>query len=96
MPARPTKSELRERLRAVRRALPEARLTLVGLPWAAELASRLDAVDDFIALPGYPGLPELACDANDAAEAEATEASDAATPCSGPYTALEAAPRNSE
>ena len=49
-------------LRAVRRALPEARLTLVGLPWAAELASRLDAVDDFIALPGYPGLPELACD----------------------------------
>ena len=49
-------------LRAMRQAWPQARLTLVGLPWAAELAARLDSVDDFIALPGYPGLPEIPCD----------------------------------
>lgn len=48
-------------LRAMRRAWPQAQLTLVGLPWAAELAARLDSVDDFIALPGYPGLPENPC-----------------------------------
>lgn len=48
-------------LRALRQAWPQARLTLVGLPWAQELAARLHSVDDFIALPGYPGLPEIAC-----------------------------------
>ena len=48
-------------LRAMRHAWPQAQLTLVGLPWAAELAARLDSVDDFIALPGYPGLPEIPC-----------------------------------
>lgn len=48
-------------LRAVRQAWPQASVTLVGLPWAAELAARLDSVDDFIALPGYPGLPEVDC-----------------------------------
>lgn len=46
-------------LRSIRLAFPTARITLVGLPWAASLASRLPSVDDFLALPGYPGLPDV-------------------------------------
>ncbi len=49
-------------LRAMRHAWPQARITLVGLPWAESLAQRLGCVDDFVAMPGYPGLPEVACD----------------------------------
>jgi ADP-heptose:LPS heptosyltransferase len=49
-------------LRALRAACPGAQITLVGLPWAAALAERLDSVDDFIALPGHPGLPEVPAD----------------------------------
>jgi ADP-heptose:LPS heptosyltransferase len=49
-------------LRALRQALPRAQLTLVGLPWAADLAGRLSCIDAFVALPGYPGLPEAPCD----------------------------------
>lgn len=45
-------------LRALRRRFPGARITLIGLPWAAELATRLDSVDDFIAFPGHALLPE--------------------------------------
>ena len=48
--------------RALKAAYPSARITLVGLPWAAELARRLPCLDDFIAFPGYPGLPERPCD----------------------------------
>lgn len=48
-------------LRALRGRFPQARLTLVGLPWAAELAQRLACIDDFIAMPGFPGLPEVPC-----------------------------------
>lgn len=45
-------------LRALRAGHPQARLTLIGLPWASELAGRLDCVDDFIAFPGHAALPE--------------------------------------
>ena len=55
-------------LRALRAGFPEARITLIGLPWAIELARRLDLVDDFIAFPGYPGLAEGSCRMSEAAD----------------------------
>jgi ADP-heptose:LPS heptosyltransferase len=46
-------------LRALRAALPDAEIVLVGLPWSAGLARRFPRyLDDVLVLPGYPGLPE--------------------------------------
>lgn len=46
-------------LRALRTAFPDARITLVGLPWAAQFISRFNRyVDDFAAFPGHPAFPE--------------------------------------
>lgn len=45
-------------LRALRAAAPKARIVLCGLPWTAELASRLNSVDEFLEFPGHPDLPE--------------------------------------
>jgi len=46
-------------MRALRHAYPHARITLLGLPWAASLLQRFpEYFDDFIHFPGYPGLPE--------------------------------------
>ncbi|MFL6676207.1 MAG: glycosyltransferase family 9 protein [Massilia sp.] len=46
-------------LRALRASLPQARITLVGLPWAQQFAARFASyIDDFVAFPGHPLLPE--------------------------------------
>ena len=46
-------------LRALRAAAPAARITLIGLPGAADLVRRLRAyVDELLVFPGAPGFPE--------------------------------------
>lgn len=46
-------------IRALRAAYPDAEISLLGLPWAAEMVRRFSGYfDRFIHFPGYPGLPE--------------------------------------
>jgi ADP-heptose:LPS heptosyltransferase len=46
-------------LRALRRAFPRSRITLIGLPWAEQLVRRFGQyLDAFMAFPGFPGFPE--------------------------------------
>jgi len=46
-------------LRSLRTALPQATITLVGLPKTRLLVQRFHQyVDELLPFPGYPGLPE--------------------------------------
>jgi ADP-heptose:LPS heptosyltransferase len=46
-------------VRAIRAAFPSAQISLVGLPWQADLIKRFPQYfDRLISFPGWPGLPE--------------------------------------
>lgn len=50
-------------LRALRRAVPRAEITLIALPLVEELALRSPDIDRFIPFPGWPGIAEQFFDA---------------------------------
>lgn len=52
---------------ALRRALPNAEMTIITLPMLADLAARCPHLDRYVPFPGYPGLAEQFFDARRAA-----------------------------
>ncbi len=48
--------------RAMRRAWPDARLCVMGLPASRDYLSRIPYIDEWLPFPGWPGLPEQAVD----------------------------------
>lgn len=46
-------------VRALKNAMPDSEITLIGLPWAEKFVERFsDYFSGFLKFPGYPGLPE--------------------------------------
>ena len=50
-------------LRAIRRALPQAEITMITLPLLRDLVMRSPHLDKFVAFPGFPGIAEQFFDA---------------------------------
>jgi ADP-heptose:LPS heptosyltransferase len=49
--------------RALRKSFPDAKISILGMPWMKSFAERFNNyIDEFIWFPGYPGLPEQPLD----------------------------------
>lgn len=50
-------------LRSIRAGFPDAEITLIGLPWAADFTRRFSHyIDRFVEFAGYPGIAEVEVD----------------------------------